>query len=134
MKPKVSLISLGVSDLARSVAFYRDGLGLPTHNYKDGDPICFFEMEGTWLSVFPREELAKDAAVSPEGSGFQGFTLAHNVASPDEVDRVFQQLVDAGATVVLKPDKPEWGGYRGYVADPDGFLWEIAHNPFTDLT
>lgn len=133
MKPKVSLITLGVSDLARSVAFYRDGLGLPTQ-YKDGDPICFFEMEGTWLSVFPREHLAEDAAVAPEGSGFQGFTLAHNVASPEEVDRVFQQLVDAGATVVRRPDKPEWGGYRGYVADPDGFLWEVAYNPFTDLT
>lgn len=128
------MITLGVSDLKRSLTFYRDGLGFKTHNYKEGEDIVFFEMEGTWLSLFPREKLANDATVSSEGGGFRGITLAHNVSTKEEVDEVFQLAISAGAKSVKKPQKVFWGGYSGYFADPDGHLWEVAYNPFTDLT
>lgn len=134
MKNKISLITLGVADLARSVAFYRDGLGLPMQDYKEDAGVAFFAMEGTWLALFPRDELARDAHISPAGSGFSGITLAHNVASKEEVDSVFAELLAAGASVIKKPEDVFWGGYSGYVADPDGHLWEVAWNPFTDLT
>ena len=127
MEPRISLITLGVSDLDRSIRFYRDGLGLPKRDGPVG--VAFFETGGTWLSLYPREALAEDATVSPEGSGFRGVTLAHNVASPEMVDRTLQQAVDAGATLVKPGQKVFWGGYSGYFADPDGFLWEVAWNP-----
>jgi hypothetical protein len=134
MKSKISLVTLGVSDFGKSIKFYRDGLGFKTHNYKDGEDIVFFEMEGSWLSLFPKEKLASDATVSPEGSGFTGITLAHNVGSREEVDKVFKHAISVGAKSVKVPQEVFWGGYSGYFADPDGYLWEIAHNPFTDLT
>ena len=127
MEPRISLITLGVSDLERSVRFYRDGLGLPMRDGPDG--IAFFETGGTWLSLYPRESLAEDATVSSEGSGFRGFALAHNVSSPEDVDRTLQQAVDAGANLLKPGQKVSWGGYSGYFEDPDGFLWEVAWNP-----
>jgi hypothetical protein len=106
MQPRITLITLGISDLDRSIRFDRDGLGFPK---RDGpEKIAFFETRGTWLSLYPRESLAEDATVPAEGSGFRGFTLAHNVASPEEVDRTLLQAVDAGATLV----KPGQGGER----------------------
>lgn len=134
MKAKISLITLGVRDLARAVAFYRDGLGLPAHNYDAEQGIAFFEMEGTWLSLYPRDELAKDLGVPAEGTGFSGITLAHNAPSKTDVDAVFAQAVVAGATPIKQPQDVFWGGYSGYFADPDGHLWEVAYNPVTDLT
>jgi catechol 2,3-dioxygenase-like lactoylglutathione lyase family enzyme len=127
MEPRITLITLGVSDLDRAIRFYREGLGLPKRDGPDG--IAFFETRGTWLSLYPRESLAQDATVPAEGSGFRGFTLAHNVASPEEVDRTLQQALDAGAALVKPGEKASWGGYSGYFADPDGFLWEVAWNP-----
>ena len=134
MKAKISLITFGTRDLERMIAFYRDGLGFPTHNYKPGDDMVMFQLEGTWLGLFPRDELAKDATVSTESSGFSGVALAHNAPSKEEVDRVFAQALAAGATSVKKPEDVFWGGYSGYFADPEGNLWEVAFNPFTDLT
>lgn len=134
MKPKISLITLGVEDLGRALAFYRDGLGFEPHNARDGDPCIMFRLEGTWLALYPRASLAEDAAMSPERSGFPGFTLAHNVKSKEEADTVFAQAIAAGARPVKPPQNAFWGGYSGYFADPDGFLWEVAFNPFTDLT
>ena len=134
MKPKISLITFGTRDLPRMVAFYRDGLGFPTHNYTDGDDMVMFRLEGTWLGLFPREELAKDATVSGEGAGFGGVCVAHNAPSKAEVDAVFAQAVAAGATAMKPPQDVFWGGYSGYFADPEGNLWEVAYNPFTDLT
>ncbi len=127
MEPRITLITLGVSDLDRSIQFYREGLGLPKRDGPEG--IAFFETSGTWLSLYPRDALAGDATVSAEGSGFRGFTLAHNVASPEEVDQTLQQAVDAGATLVKAGQKVFWGGYSGDFSDPDGFLWEVAWNP-----
>jgi catechol 2,3-dioxygenase-like lactoylglutathione lyase family enzyme len=134
MKPKIGLIALGVRDLEKSLAFYRDGLGLPTQNYKDGEDIVFFAMEGTFLSIYPRDKLAEDAGVPEHGSGFAGITLAHNEPSKEGVDRVFAEALAAGAKAVKVPRDVFWGGYSGYFADPDGHLWEVAWNPFTDLT
>ncbi len=134
MKPRISMITLGVSDIAKSLAFYRDGLGFPTHNYKPGDDNVMFRLYGSWLGLYPRDKLAEDATVPREGSGFRGVTLSHNVSSKLGVDRLFQQAVAAGATPIKKPQDVFWGGYSGYFADPDGHLWEVAWNPFTDLT
>jgi catechol 2,3-dioxygenase-like lactoylglutathione lyase family enzyme len=135
MKPKIGLITLGVADLARSLAFYRDGLGLPTENYDPEQDVVFFRLEGNQLlAIWPREELAKDAQVAPEGSGFRGISLAHNEPSREGVDAVFAEAVASGATVLNAPHEVFWGGYSGYFADPDGHVWEVAHNPFTDLT
>ena len=133
MKPKISLITLGVSDLARSRRFYRDGLGFPTH-VEDDDDIAFFRLEGTWLALHPRDKLAADAGVPPSPAGFSGVTLAHNVASKHDVDTVFALALAAGARTLKQPAETFWGGYSGYFADPDGHLWEVAWNPFTDLT
>ena len=142
MEPRISIITLGVSDLARSTTFYRDGLGLPTTG--DFEGVTFFKLKGTWLALFPREELAADAGVATSdsgltrsgltGSGFSGFSLAHNVGSKEEVNVVLQQAGDAGASILKPAQDTEWGGYSGYFADPDGFLWEVAWNPHFDLT
>lgn len=134
MKPKISLITLGARDLDRMIAFYRDGLGLPLHNYSPGDDMVMFRMEGTWLGLFPRQALAEDAAVPAEGSGFAGVVLAHNAPSKAAVDQVFAEALAAGATAVKQPVDVFWGGYSGYFADPEGNLWEVAWNPMTDLT
>ena len=128
MEPRISLITLGVADLQRSIAFYRDGLKLPKRD-EGSENVAFFATSGTWLALYRREALAEDAQVAPEGSGFRAFTLAHNVPSPEDVDRVLEEAVAAGASLV-KPGQPVfWGGYSGYFADPDGFLWEVAWNP-----
>lgn len=127
MEPRLSFVTLGVGDLERSIRFYQDVLGLP--RLETPPSVAFFEMGKTWLALFPREDLAADAGVSPAGSGFPRFSLAHNVRSEAEVDRLLRHVADHGGTVV-KPGHPaEWGGYTGYFADPDGFLWEVAWNP-----
>ncbi len=128
MEPRISIITLGVSDLARSVQFYRDGLELPLRE-GSGDMIAFFETKGTWLALFPRQALGADARAAAEGSGFPGFTLAHNVRSREEVDAVLKQAAESGAEITKPAQDTDWGGYSGYFADPDGYLWEIAWNP-----
>ena len=134
MKPKISIVTLGVRDFARSLGFYRDGLGFAAHNHTEGEEHVMFALEGVWLSLYPRDRLAEDAAVADDGHGFSGVTLAHNVGSPAEADAVFAQAVSVGARPVKTPQKVFWGGYSGYFADPDGYLWEVAYNPFTDPT
>jgi hypothetical protein len=127
MDARISLIALGVEDLDRSIEFYRDGLGLPMRDGPAG--IAFFTTGGTWLSLYPREKLAEDAQVEAAGSGFRGFTLAHNVRTREAVDDVIREAVAAGAKLQKQPVKASWGGYSGYFQDPDGFLWEVAWNP-----
>ncbi len=128
MKPRINMIALGVDNLARSVAFYESGLGFP--KVESPPSVAFFNLNGTWLGLSEREALAKDANLSPEGSGYRGSNLAHNVASKEEVDQVFQRALAAGAKSVKPVQDASWGGYHGYFADPDGHLWEIAYNPF----
>lgn len=127
MEPRLSLVTLGVSDLQRATRFYEEILGLPR---LDSPPsIAFFELGKTWIALYPRELLAEDAGVSHEGSGFPGFTLAHNVGSQAEVDRLLSHVASSGGRIARPPERAEWGGYRGYFSDPDGFLWEVAWNP-----
>lgn len=128
MKPRISMITLGVRDLAASIRFYEEGLGLP--RMESPPEVAFFTLNGTWLGLYGREALAEDAGISPEGSGFSGISLAHNLASEAEVDELLEQAVAAGAKLVKPGQKVFWGGYSGYFADPDGYLWEVAHNPF----
>ena len=127
MKPRISMITLGVSDLKISIKFYEQGLGFP--KMESSPEVAFFTLNGTWLGLYGREALAEDANVSSEGSGYEAFALAHNVGSEKEVDEVISQAVNAGAELVKEPQKVFWGGYSGYFKDPDGHLWEIAHNP-----
>lgn len=132
MKPKISLVTLGVADLERAIKFYQYGLGFPREGKEK--EVAFFKLQGTWLSLFPRAELAKDVGVNPEGSGFSGITLAHNVSTEAEVDAVLVLAEKAGGKVIKPGQKVFWGGYSGYFTDLDGFLWEVAYNPFIDLT
>jgi catechol 2,3-dioxygenase-like lactoylglutathione lyase family enzyme len=143
VKPKIGIITLGVSDFQKSLNFYRDGLGFPTHEYKNDAGIVFFKLEGTWLALYPKEELVKDLGDDAKKSGLNissepgpagGVTLAHNVGTKEEVDAVVQLAVKAGAKLIKQPQDVFWGGYSGYFADPDGHLWEVAYNPFMDLT
>ena len=133
MKPRISLITLGVADLPTSRAFY-ERLGFAARPESTED-IAFMNMaNGLVLALFPREKLAEDAHVDSTGSGFRGFTLAHNVTSPEAVDAVLAEAVAAGTTLQKPGQQVFWGGYSGYFADPDGFLWEVAYNPLMDLT
>ena len=127
MKPRISMITLGVSDLRKSVSFYRDGLKLPEFEWTDD--VAFFNLNGTWLGLYGKAALAEDAGVPADGSGFQGFTLAHNLPSKEEVDQTYQEALAAGATAQKQPQEVFWGGYSGYFKDPDGYLWEVAYNP-----
>jgi hypothetical protein len=134
MKAKISIITLGVSDFQKSFEFYGKRLGFKSHNYKEGDDYAMFEMEGTWLAIFPREKIAEDKGVEDSSNGVAGITLAHNVGSKEEVDIVYREAISAGGKPIKKPKEAAWGGYSGYFADPDGYSWEIAYNPFTDLS
>ncbi len=129
MQPRISMITLGVADVPRAIAFYEKGLGFPRLDF-ESDSVAFFTLNGTWLGLYGREALAEDAQVAPGGSGFNGFALAHNVSSESEVDSVMEQAIAAGAEMVKTPQKVFWGGYSGYFKDLDGHLWEVAHNPF----
>lgn len=130
MNPRMSMITLGVADLEKSVRFYEEGLGFPKKEPASED-VAFFTLNGTWLGLYGCEALAEDAMVSPEGSGFRGVTISHNVTSEAEVEATMAQALAAGATLAKPAQKVFWGGYSGYFKDPDGHLWEIAYNPFT---
>ncbi len=127
----ISLVTLGVADLARSRAFY-EALGM-TAGPGSGEQIVFIQLAGLVLALFPRHLLAEDAAVANDGQGFDGITLARNFPSEAAVDAAMARALAAGATEKKKPQKVFWGGYSGYFADPDGHLWEVAHNPFVQL-
>jgi len=132
MKPYMSMITLGVSDMAKSIAFYQKGLGFPRREpYEEN--IAFFTLNGTWLALYEKKALAEDANVTFDESTFKGFTLAHTLGSEAEVDALFKEAIKAGATPTKQPQKVFWGGYSGYFKDPDGHLWEIAHNPFMTI-
>jgi uncharacterized protein len=129
MKPRISLITLGVADVGASTEFYLK-VGL-RRSSQSNDSVSFFQLAGGLvLAVWGRADLAKDAHVEDRGStGFGGMALAYNAASPLEVDKLIAAFVAAGARLLKEPDKTFYGGYASYVADPDGHVWEIAHNP-----
>lgn len=132
MEQRLTLITLGVADLPRSVAFY-ERLGWE-RSARKAEGVAFFQAGGIVLSLYPRDALAKDADMSPEGSGFPGFSLAYNTRTRDEVDAVMAEAVAAGGKLVKPAYDIFWGGYVGFFADPDGFLWEVAWNPMFPLT
>jgi catechol 2,3-dioxygenase-like lactoylglutathione lyase family enzyme len=126
------LVTLGVKDLPAAIEFYRDGLGWKPSSASENN-IVFFDLGGVGLALYPKNLLAEDATVNPEGSGFTGITLAHNAKTMEEVDAVLAKAEQAGATIVKQAQKVFWGGYSGYFSDPDGYLWEVAWNPFIEL-
>jgi uncharacterized protein len=128
MNPRITLVTLGVSDYSRSLRFYKDGLGWPTSG-RETDPIAFFRLSNIVLAIFDKKALAEDAGVDSSSSGFPGFTLAHNVDSAEKVDEIFVEVKKLGTRIVKAPQRTSWGGYSGYFADPDGYLWEVAFNP-----
>ena len=134
MKPRVTLITLGVDDLSKSVAFYRDGLQLATEGivgeeFEHGS-VAFFDLQpGLRLALWPRTSIAHDAGLPPGEQSATGFILAHNVSSRNEVDAVLGEAERAGARIVKPAAETFWGGYAGYFQDPDGHLWEVAWNP-----
>jgi predicted lactoylglutathione lyase len=121
------LVTLGVADVARATSFFA-ALGWRMSSASNDD-VSFFQLGGLALSVFGRQALADDANVSSEGGGFGGISLAINLESEAEVDRVAADWLSCGGTMVKQPHRAFWGGYSGYVADLDGHLWELAHNP-----
>lgn len=128
---RISLITLGVEDVARATAFY-ERLGWKKSSASQ-DAVTFIQLKGTVLGLFSRQSLAEDAHVENTPKGFSGITLAHNVTSGRGVDAVYKFALSCGATPVKAPEKVFWGGYSGYFADPDGHLWEVAYNPFFPL-
>lgn len=129
MKQKISFFTIGVSNLELMKNFYKETFGWVTE--KDSDGIVFFKLNGFILGLFPVDELAEDIGIEPHAhDGFKGCTLAMNYHSEAEVDEVFTQLVQKGAKAIRQPEKVYWGGYRGYLADPENNYWELAYNPF----
>ena len=134
MKPRITLITLGVDDLDRAVRFYRDGLGFKTDGivgkeFEHG-AVAFFDLEhGLRLALWPRASLAHDVGIAVGRRSTTEFSIGHNVSSKAEVDTVMEQAKTAGAKIVKPAQKTFWGGYAGYFEDPDGHLWEVAWNP-----
>jgi len=142
MKLQINVITLAVNDLERSIAFYRDGLGLPTKGIvgtefkgtatEPSGAVCFFELNGSLtLAVYPRSDLAKDSKILPVAPSSLEFSLGYLAESRDEVDTILQQAQEAGATLTDPAHERPWGIYSGYFKDPDGHLWEIIWNPET---
>lgn len=136
MKPRITLITLGVDDLDRAVRFYRDGLGLATPGIMGTEfehgAVAFFDLQsGLRLALWPRASLSHDSGMPLGARSATEFCLAHNVSSREEADAVMREAERAGATVVKPAQATFWGGYAGYFQDPDGHLWEVAFNPDT---
>jgi catechol 2,3-dioxygenase-like lactoylglutathione lyase family enzyme len=127
MEQRLSLITLGVADLARARRFYEDGLGWTKGNPEE--EVCFYQLPGLVLALWTRADLAEDAHITDDGATFSGITIAFNTRTHDEVDEVLQQADNAGGTVLKPAEEVFWGGYSGYFADPDGHAWEVAWNP-----
>jgi hypothetical protein len=133
MDPRITFITLGVDDLERAVAFYRDGLGWPTKGivgteFENG-AVAFFDLQGVQLALWPRRSLAADCGLPVQPPSATEFSLAHNVGSEADVDALMAQAERAGAAIVKAARPTFYGGYAGYFQDPDGHLWEVAYNP-----
>lgn len=134
MKPRITVLTIGVDDLERSLAFYRDGLGFPTSGIVGGEfeygAVAFFELQhGIQLALWPRTSIARDSGLPLSEPSATELTLGHNVNSREEVDSLMARAARAGATIAKAAGETFWGGYAGYFQDPDGHLWELAWNP-----
>ncbi|PIC79414.1 glyoxalase [Sporosarcina sp. P18a] len=139
MKPRISVITLGVDDLERSLKFYQDGLGLPTEGIVGQEfeygAVAFFNLQsGVKLAIWNRKNIAYDTSINQTPKSPTEFTIGHNVGSKEEVDRVMEQAEKAGAFITVPAHDTFWGGYSGYFQDPDGHLWEVVWNPAWELT
>lgn len=133
MEQRISVITLGVRNLARSKAFY-DALGWRMDSSREEEgAIIAYNLHASTLCLYPWDGLAEDAQVDSSGSGFRGVTLAYNVSTREEVDQVLAEAEQVGGSIVKLAQDTFWGGYSGYFADPDGMLWEVAWNPFSPL-
>lgn len=138
MKPRITVITIGINDLEKSLKFYREGLGLPTQGivgteFEHG-AVAFFDLQsGLKLAIFRREDIAYDAKVSLGAASATEFTIGHNVSSKEEVDIVMGQAKNAGARIADPAQDRFWGGYSGYFQDPDGHLWEVVWNPQMEI-
>ena len=131
MDQRLTFITLGVIDLAMMRDFYVEKFGWTP--MQDNEGIVFFRLNGIVLALYSSSELAEDVGIAGHGSGFKRFSLSINFNSADEVDKVYDELLENGVQGIRKPEKVFWGGYRGYIADPEGNFWELAHNPFLPL-
>ena len=132
MDARITMVTLGVRDLQKSIRFYRDGLGWPLSSASN-DQVAFFRTGGTVLGLYGWDALAEDATVDAGGEGFRGVALAHNVAEKSDVAEVLQEIESAGGKIVKPAQDVFWGGHSGYFRDPDGHLWEVAWNPHAPL-
>lgn len=132
MRQKLNLITLGVDDFEKSLAFYEKGLGWKKSD-KSMDGLALFPLGGIVLALHPRHELADDTTLKYQPSAFSGLTISYNAKSEKEVDDIFKQVEKLGATIVKPAQKVYWGGYSGYFRDLDGYLFEVAYNPFWEL-
>jgi predicted lactoylglutathione lyase len=132
MEQRLTIITLGVSDLKKSTEFYESKFGWKKSE-SSSEYISFFTLNGIQLALYGRNELAEDATINSNGDGFKGFTLAYNTKSEKEVDQTIKELREKGVKIIKEPQKVNWGGYSSYVSDLDGNLWEIAFNPFLGL-
>ena len=133
--PRMTVITLGVSDLARSTAFYREIFSTPPNTKNEG--ITIFQLPGAWLSLYPLDKLAEDIGEEvqlPAAGTFRGFTLGYNARSKDEISRIFFRIALTGAHIAKTPQDTFWGGYSGYFSDPDGHYWEVAWGPMFDFS
>lgn len=131
--PRMTVITLGVTDLAKSTRFYETIFGISPGSEYEG--ISLFELPGNWLTLYPVDKLAEDISpqLSPTRSGFSGITLAYNAPSKDEVVAIFEEVKAAGASIVKAPQDTFWGGFSGYFADLDGYYWEVVWGPMFDF-
>lgn len=132
LSPRINIITLGVTDLKRSISFYENGLGW-TKSPASQENIVFFRLNGIVLALYNREALAEDAGIENSGNGFTGITLAYNTSGIVETDEIMKHVEKAGAKIIKPAQNAFWGGYSGYFADPDGYLFEVAYNPFIEL-
>ena len=138
MKPRITVITLGVADLETAVSFYRDGLGWQTEGIVgtefEGGAVAFFPLSGgIQLALYPKQQIAEDANVDGTVTSSAEFTLGHNVASKEEVDNVMRTADEADAEIIDSPRDREWGGYSGHFLDPDDHLWEVVWNPQLEI-
>lgn len=132
MEQRLTIITLGVSDLKKSTEFYESKFGWKKTE-SSNEYISFFTLNGIQLALYGKDELAEDATVNSSGNGFKSFTLAHNLRSEKEVDQTIEELRKKGVKIIKEPQKVNWGGYSSYVSDLDENLWEIAFNPFLEF-